>query len=258
VRCPYCADDSNRVIDSRLSRDDTEIRRRRECQECGKRFTTRERVEDVLPRVVKRDERREDFDRRKLLASLEKACAKRPVSVDALDRVWFGTEGGVSMYDGKRWVSWTHKDGLGAPNSDNLPPSTNTGLGTRTRHDLSVGREGTATYNPNYVFSILSARDGSVWAGTWGGGVSRWDGKAWTNLTTRDGLAGNIVYSIAEGGDGALWFGTNNGVSRYDGKAFASLGMKEGLLERNVYAVAVAPDGDIWVGTRKGVARIGR
>lgn len=87
MRCPYCGDDSNRVIDSRLGRDDTEIRRRRECQECGRRFTTRERVEDVLPRIVKRDERREDFDRRKLLASLEKACAKRPVSVDALERL---------------------------------------------------------------------------------------------------------------------------------------------------------------------------
>jgi transcriptional repressor NrdR len=87
MRCPYCADDSNRVVDSRLGRDDTEIRRRRECQECGKRFTTRERVEDVLPRIVKRDERREDFDRRKLVASLVKACAKRPVPVVALERL---------------------------------------------------------------------------------------------------------------------------------------------------------------------------
>lgn len=87
MRCPYCADDVNRVVDSRLGRDDTEIRRRRECLECGRRFTTRERVEDVLPKLVKRDERREDFDRRKLLASTEKACAKRPVSIDALERL---------------------------------------------------------------------------------------------------------------------------------------------------------------------------
>jgi ligand-binding sensor domain-containing protein len=180
------------------------------------------------------------------------------IGVDAQDRVWFGTEGGVSMYDGRRWVSWTHKDGLGAPNSDNLPFSANTGLGTRTRHDLSVSAEGPATYNPNYVFAIQVARDGSVWAGTWGGGASRWDGKAWTNLTTRDGLAGNIVYSIAQGSDGALWFGTNSGVSRWDGKAFTNFGMKEGLLEKNVYALAVAPGGDLWVGTRRGVARIGR
>ena len=180
------------------------------------------------------------------------------ITVDALDRVWFGTEGGVSMYDGKKWVSWTHKDGLGAPNSGNLPFSANTGLGTRTRHDLSVGSEGTATYNPNYVFSILSARDGSIWAGTWGAGVSRFDGKTWHNLTTKDGLAGNIVYSIAQDKQGTLWFGTSNGVSRYDGKSWKNLGVHDGLLDRNVYAITVAPNGDVWAGTRKGVARIAR
>jgi ligand-binding sensor domain-containing protein len=180
------------------------------------------------------------------------------ITVDGQDRVWFGTEGGVSMFDGSKWVSWTHKDGLGAPNIDNLPFSANTGLGTRSRHDLSVGLDGPATYNPNYVFSILSAPDGSIWAGTWGGGVSRFDGKSWSNLTMKDGLAGNIVYSMAQDRDGVFWFGTNNGLSRFDGKTWKNLGMKEGLLERNVYAVAVAPDGDVWVGTRKGVARVTR
>jgi ligand-binding sensor domain-containing protein len=180
------------------------------------------------------------------------------ISVDALDRVWFGTEGGVSMYDGKRWVSWAHKDGLGAPNTDNLPFSANTGLGTRSRHDLSVGSAGTATYNPNYVFSILAAADGSVWAGTWGGGAARWDGKAWTNFTTKEGLAGNIVYSVAQERDGTLWFGTDQGVSRWDGKTFRNLGVAQGLLDRHVYALAVAPNGDLWAGTKKGVARIAR
>jgi ligand-binding sensor domain-containing protein len=180
------------------------------------------------------------------------------ISVDTQDRVWFGTEGGVSMFDGRRWTSWTHQQGLGAPNNEQLPISTNTGLGTRSRHDLSVGAQGPATYNPNYVFSILAVPDGSVWAGTWGGGASRWDGKAWRNLTVKDGLAGNIVYSIARDQQGQLWFGTNRGVSRWDGKAFKNFGVAEGLLDANVYALAVAPDGDIWAGTRKGVARIGR
>ena len=87
MRCPYCSDVSNRVIDSRLGREDREIRRRRECIECGRRFTTRERVEEVLPKIVKRDERREEFVREKVLAALEKACQKRPVSTDALDRL---------------------------------------------------------------------------------------------------------------------------------------------------------------------------
>lgn len=75
------------MVDTRLTREKDEIRRRRECEECGRRFTTRERVEAVLPRVIKSDERREDFDRRKLLAGIEAACVKRPVSTDALERL---------------------------------------------------------------------------------------------------------------------------------------------------------------------------
>lgn len=74
----------NRVIDSRLTRDGREIRRRRECLECSKRFTTRERLEEVLPKMVKRDQRREEYDRKKLEHSLQMACAKRPVSEDEL------------------------------------------------------------------------------------------------------------------------------------------------------------------------------
>jgi transcriptional repressor NrdR len=87
VRCPYCSDPTNRVIDSRLARDGSEIRRRRECHECGRRFTTRERVDDVLPKIVKRDARREEFRREKLLAAVQKACEKRPVSADDLERL---------------------------------------------------------------------------------------------------------------------------------------------------------------------------
>jgi transcriptional repressor NrdR len=87
VRCPSCGDEGNRVIDTRLSRDGEEIRRRRECEECGRRFTTRERVEQQLPKVVKRDERREDYDRAKLMAGIESACVKRPVPVEAIDRL---------------------------------------------------------------------------------------------------------------------------------------------------------------------------
>lgn len=87
MRCPYCSDEASRVIDSRLARDGTEIRRRRECSECGRRFTTRERVDDVLPKIFKRDERREDFQRDKLMTAVQKACEKRPVSTDALERM---------------------------------------------------------------------------------------------------------------------------------------------------------------------------
>ena len=75
------------MIDSRLGRDGTEIRRRRECSECGRRFTTRERLEEVLPKVVKHDERREEYLRHKVLSGVQRACEKRPVSADDLERV---------------------------------------------------------------------------------------------------------------------------------------------------------------------------
>jgi len=87
VRCPFCGDETDRVIDSRLARDAQEIRRRRECLECRRRFTTRERVEQVWPRVIKSDERREDYDREKLRLGVERACEKRPISTDAIERL---------------------------------------------------------------------------------------------------------------------------------------------------------------------------
>jgi transcriptional repressor NrdR len=87
MRCPYCASLSNRVIDSRLSKEGNEIRRRRVCDDCHRRFTTYERVAEALPVVVKQDGRREPFDRDKIMNGLRKACEKRPVSMDNLERV---------------------------------------------------------------------------------------------------------------------------------------------------------------------------
>jgi ligand-binding sensor domain-containing protein len=180
------------------------------------------------------------------------------IDVDAKGRIWFGTEGGVSLFDGKKWTSWSHKDGLGADNGKKLKASPNTGLGTRSRHDLATMLSGDPTYNPSYVFSILVGKDQTVWAGTWGGGVGRWNGQNWTNFTSRDGMAGDIVYSIAQDQNGVYWFGTDQGLTRYDGTAWKQYRTQDGLLDNNVYAIAVGPDGDIWVGTKKGVARLGK
>jgi transcriptional repressor NrdR len=87
MRCPFCAHTENKVIDSRLSKDGDAIRRRRECLGCAKRFTTYEFVEEVLPMVVKKDGRREPFDRTKIRAGIKKACEKRPISTDAIEAV---------------------------------------------------------------------------------------------------------------------------------------------------------------------------
>ena len=86
MKCPFCQDLENRVIDSRLTKDGGVIRRRRECSTCQRRFTTYERVEEVLPSVVKKDDRREVFDRLKIVAGLKKACEKRPVSAAAIEQ----------------------------------------------------------------------------------------------------------------------------------------------------------------------------
>lgn len=179
------------------------------------------------------------------------------IDVDAQDRVWFGTEGGVSMFDGKNWKSWTHNEGLGGANINGLAASPNTGLGTRARHNLAVQMGSESSYNPSYVFTILTAPDGMVWAGTWGGGAARFDGKNWTNFMVKDGLAGNIVYAIAKDSKGVLWFGTSNGLSRYDGKTWLNLSAGDGLLGKDVYALAAASNGDVWAGTVRGVVRVG-
>ena len=87
MKCPFCRDLDNKVIDSRLSKDGDIIRRRRECLHCQRRFTTYERVEEMLPMIVKKDGRREVYDRMKVVAGLKKACEKRPVSMEAIEQV---------------------------------------------------------------------------------------------------------------------------------------------------------------------------
>jgi transcriptional repressor NrdR len=87
VRCPFCGHTEDRVVDSRVGRDGEFIRRRRECLRCSRRYTTYEYIEDVLPMVVKRDGRREPFDRAKLRNSILKACEKRSVGVQAVEDV---------------------------------------------------------------------------------------------------------------------------------------------------------------------------
>ena len=91
MKCPDCSDMENKVVDSRLNKEGTVIRRRRECLNCSARFTTYEKLERSLPLLIKKDGRREEFDRDKIIHGVQKACQKRPVSVkdieDLVDRV---------------------------------------------------------------------------------------------------------------------------------------------------------------------------
>jgi len=91
MRCPFCNHLEDRVIDSRLSQDGGSTRRRRECLACKKRFTTYERIEETLPLIIKKDGTREPYDRTKILNGIKKACEKRPIGIDdiekAIDRI---------------------------------------------------------------------------------------------------------------------------------------------------------------------------
>lgn len=85
MKCPFCTEINNKVIDSRLSKDGRMIRRRRECLACKRRFTTYEKLEDVLPMVVKKDGRREPFNRDKIISGIRNACQKRPISMTKIE-----------------------------------------------------------------------------------------------------------------------------------------------------------------------------
>ena len=87
MKCPFCDELEDKVVDSRMAKEGEVIRRRRECLGCKRRYTTYERVEEILPVVVKKDGRRESFDRTKILAGLKKACEKRPISTTTIEAV---------------------------------------------------------------------------------------------------------------------------------------------------------------------------
>ncbi len=87
MKCPFCGFAETKVIDSRLGKEGNNIRRRRECVDCLRRFTTYERIEETLPLVIKKDGRREPFDRGKIISGMQRACEKRPVSIAAIEKM---------------------------------------------------------------------------------------------------------------------------------------------------------------------------
>ncbi|GMV51846.1 MAG: Transcriptional repressor NrdR [Nitrospirae bacterium] len=87
MKCPFCDDVEDKVVDSRMAKEGEVIRRRRECLSCKRRYTTYERVEETMPVVVKKDGRREPFDRGKIVSGLKKACEKRPISTATIEAV---------------------------------------------------------------------------------------------------------------------------------------------------------------------------
>lgn len=177
--------------------------------------------------------------------------------------IWLATEGGMARFAGNRWTNWNHARGLGAPfervKSDiafKNDPGKASMHHAKQKEEMGLGDVNVA-YNPNYVIALEVDRDGHVWAGTWGGGLSRWDGKRWISYTTADGLSGNHVFMLHYDDKGRLWIGTNNGLLTYEkGKFSKSMTTADGLFANNVFAMATNPAGDLWIGSYGGVSHL--
>ena len=199
--------------------------------------------------------------------------AIRGMAHDRDGNLWIGMwQGGVSRYDGARFVTFTPEDGLAhdlvrsilADREGRLWFATGIlGAGGVSRYDgeefvTFTAEDGLAHTN---VQSMLEDREGNLWfgAGSWweisGNGISRYDGQRFANFSTEDGLAHNCVRTIVEDREGRLWFGTEKGVSRYDGERFANFSTEDGLAHNCVQTIVEDQEGNLWFGTEEGVSR---
>ncbi|MBF0427463.1 MAG: regulator [Magnetococcales bacterium] len=176
--------------------------------------------------------------------------------------IWIATEGGLARFKDDQWTHWTHESGLGAPYDQvkDVNQYMNDPAKTSSHHAKQKEEQGlskvTTAYNPNYIISLEVDKDGIVWCGTWGGGLARFDGEKWTNITTAEGLPSNFIFMLRLDEKGTVWIGTSKGLARREGDGYKVLTMADGLFAENVFSFASEGNGTIWVGSFGGVARI--
>ena len=174
--------------------------------------------------------------------------------------IWFATEGGVARFAKGKWSHWNHETGIGAPYEKvksaitfKNDPGRFSEHHAQQKKDMGLGGVD-ISYNPNYIIALTVGNDGQVWAGTWGGGLSRYDGKHWNTYTTAEGLPANHVFMLHKDPDGHIWIGTNNGLALWQDGKFKVLTRADGLLADNVFAMETTPGGGKWIGSYGGVA----
>ena len=191
-------------------------------------------------------------------------CTVRDIIQDKEGRLWFGTKGGVSRYDGKTVTTFTTADGLVNNSIFSMAQDKEGNLWLGTEDGISrYNGETFATFTTadgltnNFTNSMAQDKEGNLWFGTGGGGVSRYDGSRFTNFTAADGLANNKILSISADRQGNVWFGTwGGGVSRYDGSTFATFTAEQGLAGNFVHVIKEDHEGNLWFGTEmNGVSR---
>ena len=174
--------------------------------------------------------------------------------------VWLATEGGLARFVDGKWDNWNHDKGVGAPYEKVKEAITfKSDVGSASDHHAKQKRDMglqnvDVAYNPNYVIALQVDRKGDVWVGTWGGGLSHFDGKQWVSYTTVEGLPGNHVFMLHQDSKAQMWIGTNNGLALWQNGKFKTMTQRDGLFDNNVFSMATAPDGSMWIGSYGGVA----
>ncbi|VAX13347.1 Sensor histidine kinase [hydrothermal vent metagenome] len=176
--------------------------------------------------------------------------------------VWMATEGGLARFKDGKWSHWAHADGLGADFNKvkadikfkNDPSKVSS---HHARQKVEQGLQNiNIAYNPNYIVALLVDHDGNVWCGTWGGGLSEFNGKTWKTYTVKDGLPADHIFMLDQDKSGRIWVGTSNGFSLFDGKQFKNYSVADGLFSKNVFSMDIDDQGEFWIGSFGGVTRI--
>lgn len=174
--------------------------------------------------------------------------------------VWLATEGGMARFVDEKWDSWNHATGIGTPyekikNSIDFKNDPGKASVHHAKQKQEMGLEDVnVAFNPNYIVSLEVAKDGKVWAGTWGGGLTVWDGKQWNNYSTLDGLASNHVFMLHQDMKGQMWVGTGRGLALWKDGKFENINSADGLYGNDVFSMATTADGGRWVGSYGGIA----
>ena len=176
--------------------------------------------------------------------------------------VWMATEGGLARFVDDKWSNWTHEDGQGAAyelvrgdNDIGSDPAQYSSHHARQKIEQGLEHIKTA-YNPNYIVAMEIDDDGSVWVGTWGGGLGHFKDGKWENMTVKDGLPSNHIFKLHKDKKGRLWVGTSKGMAEYIDGNFRILTTRNGLFSNNVFSMALDSEDNMWVGSYGGVAKL--
>lgn len=185
------------------------------------------------------------------------------IAQDKKQRLWFATEGGLARYDGHEWKNWVHEDGIGASlekveasfDEGSLDPATQS-----DHHAIQKQQQGLANvsvaYNPNYIVALEIDDNDTVWAGTWGAGLARYDGEQWLNYTHEDGLPSNHIFSLHIDQQQQLWVGTSKGLSRLNESGNGFITVTHELATKSIFALSDDVAQGLWAGGYGGVSHV--